>query len=112
MVVVSPPVSCHTIACSASEIMAAVKIGQEDNLNCVRNTQELNRKSVGASPCASSYVKPNKSTHFTRHSPNSNVVNSILDVAKLEGMESISSTDYTCATCYKSHVAIFKSHES
>ena len=84
----------------ASEIMAALKIEQEDNFElCLEHHQELYRQLVGACPCA------------TRYSPNSDLVNNILGVAKLEGIEPLSSTDYICAT-YRSHVAIFKSHES
>ena len=57
-------------------------------------------------------IKPQNGTHFTRYSPNSNLINSILVVAELDGTEPLASTDYICNTCYKLHVAILKSHEN
>ena len=97
-----------------SEIMAALKIKQQvKNFKlCPEHYQELYRQLVGARPCASCNIKPPKGTHFTRYSPNSDLINSILGVAEFDGTEPLASTDYICNTCYKLHVAILKSHEN
>ena len=94
--------------------MASLKIKQQvKNFKlCLEHYQELYRQLVGARPCASCNIKPQKGTHFTRYSPNSDLINCILGVAELDGTEPLTSTDYICNTCYKLHVAILKSHEN
>ena len=94
----------------ASEIRAALQIEQDHNLVlCTEHYQELYRQLIGARPCASCNIKPKKgTTHFTRLSPNADLINKILG----EGSEQPTSNDCICTTCYKSHVAIVKSHEN
>ncbi len=93
------------------EIMAALDIEHCDSIFklCPEHYQELYRQFVSDCPCASCNINPKKGTHFTRHSPNSELVNNILRIAELDGTKPLSPSDYICAYCYKSHLPIVKS---
>ena len=75
---------------------------------CPKHYQEVYRQfqsSKLCTKCASCKKKPKQGTKFTRHSPNSSLVNQLLSG------EPITPTDYICLGCYKAHVAMIKSHE-
>ena len=97
-----------------SEIKASLHI-EGDNCQlvlCQEHYQELYRKFLGPSPCASCDIKPKKGTYFVRHSPNADLVNKILGTPNTEGTQPIIKADNKiCSACYKSHLAIIKSHE-
>ena len=79
---------------------------------CQEHYQELYRKFLGPSPCASCDIKPKKGTYFVRHSPNADLVNKILGTPNTEGTQPIIKADNKiCSVSYKSHLAIIKSHE-
>ncbi len=76
-------------------------------LLCSRHYQELYRK-FSSHPCASCGIKPKLGCSFTRHSPDPNVIN---DVFGRNRAEVLTSADYICLSCYKSHLQIIKSYK-
>ena len=99
---------------SSEDLEAVLQVQSSEEhplILCPKHYHELYHHFHTSLPCASCGVQPKAGTCFTRHSPNANLVNELLrQCTELEDTDMISDEDYVCSSCYKSHLALVKSH--
>ena len=82
-------------------------------LLCAKHYTALYRQLNMAQPCASCGVMPKQGTSFTRHCPDSLLINKIMrESSGDENVVCIQESDCVCNVCYRVHLAMLKSVEA